>query len=79
MRITLRHHTIMFEAETGTATLIDPTDRPTYRGPSRARRIVVNGPTTGPAEVRWRFFVHMGGGYDLAQPAAHADAGPSPE
>lgn len=66
IRIMMRHHTIMFEVESGTAKIVDPTDRPTYRGPSRARRIVVDGPTAGPAEMRWRFIVQMGGGFEAA-------------
>ncbi|MEQ8655857.1 MAG: heparinase II/III family protein [Hyphomicrobiales bacterium] len=66
LRITMRHHTIMFEVEAGTVTVVDPTDRPTYRGPSRARRIVVDGPSTGPAEIRWRFIVQMGGGFETS-------------
>ncbi len=71
MRIVMRHHTIMFEIDSGTAKIVDPTDRPTYRGPSRARRILVEGPVGGPAEVHWRFIVQMGGGFD-APPATDA-------
>ena len=54
LRIAVQHHSIVFEADAGTVSIEDPTDRPTYRGPSRARRIIVSGPLTGPSEVRWR-------------------------
>lgn len=81
LRITLRHHTIMFEAEAGTVSVVDPTDRPTYRGPSRARRIVVDGPVSGPAEVHWRFIVQLGGGYETAPstPVETETPAPSPD
>lgn len=79
VRITMRHHTIMFEVESGKLSLVDPTDRPTYRGPSRARRIMVDGPSTGQAEIRWRFLVQLGGGYEAGQPVEPTDDEPSPD
>ncbi len=61
LRITIRHLTIFFEADAGRVEISDPTERPTYRGPSRARRILVHGPAAGAADVQWRFLVQASG------------------
>lgn len=57
LRLSIRQQTIVFETDVGTITIEDPTNRSGYRGPARAKRIVVSGPSDGRAEVSWRFIV----------------------
>ncbi|MFK7793528.1 MAG: heparinase II/III family protein [Devosiaceae bacterium] len=63
LRISMRHQGIIFEADQGTVQVINPCDRPSYRGPHPALRIIVHGEREGTADITWRFV------------AQHADAG----
>jgi uncharacterized heparinase superfamily protein len=57
VQIKVRGQTVRFEADTGHIAIEDPTNRPTYRGAARALRMVVHSPSTGPAQIKWRFSV----------------------
>lgn len=55
MRIKARHQMVIFETDSGTLQVDNPTDRPTYRGPASALRMIVHSPKAGPAKITWRF------------------------
>ena len=60
LRLSVRNQTIVFEADAGTVSIEDPTNRSGYRGPARAKRIIVSGPSEGRAEISWRFIAQNG-------------------
>lgn len=51
-------HHITFEIDGGTLELEDWVDRPGYRGPARAKQLVVTSTPAEVAELNWRFVVH---------------------